>query len=322
VWSDEGTAVDYPPLGPGQAVVGRWGWELAREKDGYLLRTADGLVRRFPLGAEEAVRLPLGSVEDRNGNRIELVRDAGRLARIVDSVGRIVHVGAAPGGRIASLGVETTDAQGRSQLTPVASYRYDASGDLVQALDAEGNGWAFRYDERHRLLAHTDRCGLTFHFVYDAEGRCVESWGAWPGGPDPSLAPGLPELLADGTTPARGVHQVRITFGPDGYREVADSTQVRRYFGNGFGTVDKLVEGGSVTSFRYDELGNIVARQDPEGGITRYERDARGRPLAETDPLGRVTRVERDSYGLPLRVVDPAGGGVGRGQGRAFHGGA
>jgi RHS repeat-associated protein len=95
---------------------------------------------------------------------------------------------------------------------------------------------------------------------------------------------------------------------PGEYSEVADSTQVRRFFGNKHGTLDKWVEGGAVTTATYRDDGHILSRTDPMGATTIFERDERGRLLKVTDPLGRVTAVERDGHGLPVLLVDPAGG--------------
>jgi YD repeat-containing protein len=97
---------------------------------------------------------------------------------------------------------------------------------------------------------------------------------------------------------------------PGGYSEVADSTQVRRFFGNAHGTLDKWVEGGAVTTATYRNDGHLTSRMDPVGATTAFERDTRGRVLKITDPLGRMTAVVRDGNGLPVEVTDPMGGVV------------
>jgi YD repeat-containing protein len=181
------------------------------------------------------------------------------------------------------------------------------------ALDADDGAWRLfsttdGRGKRYRLTADTDRTGLTFHFVYDREGRCVESWGDYPGKPDPSLCDGLPRRLADGETQVKGIHHCRFDYMLGGYSEVADSTQVRRFFGNKHGTLDKKIEGAGVTTATYRDDGHLLARMDPMGATSRFERDPRGRLLKVTDPLGRVTAVERDGNGLPVQLTDAAGG--------------
>ena len=94
----------------------------------------------------------------------------------------------------------------------------------------------------------------------------MESWGDYPGKRDPSLIEDLPKRLADGVTRVKGIHHCRFDYMPGGYSEVADSTQVRRFFGNKHGTLDKSVEGGGVTSATYRDDGHILSSMDPMGG--------------------------------------------------------
>jgi RHS repeat-associated protein len=262
--------------------------------------------RRFSPTSKEGKRHRLTAIEDRNHNRIALTYRNEALVEIVDSAGRTIRVGTTAEGRIASLEVKNAAQQGR--WVAFAAYGYDEHGNLLAARDADGFSSRYAYDDEHRLTADTDRTGLTFHFVYDGEGRCVESWGDYPGKRDPSLCDGLPVHLADGKTRAKGIHHCRFDYHPGGYSEVADSTQVRRFFGNEHGTLDKRVEGGAVTTATYRADGHIVSRTDPLGATTTFERDARGRLVGVKDPLGRVMAVERDGDGLPIEITDTASG--------------
>jgi RHS repeat-associated protein len=306
VWNEQGIAVDFPMIAAGDEVVGPWGWLLRRDGDGFSLDVNDGVWRRFSAADDRGKRYRLAFVEDRNRNRIALTYERGRLVQIVDSAGRVVRVGATTEGRIASLEVKNAVAQG--SWVPFAIYTYDDRGNLAAARDADGFSSRYAYDEDHRMTEDTDRTGLTFHFVYDREGRCVESWGDYPGKVDPSLVADVPKRLADGVTRVKGIHHCRFDYMPNGYSEVADSTQVRRFFGNRHGTLDKRIEGTGVTTATYRDDGHIMSRTDPMGAVTTFERDARGRIVKTTDPLGGVTAVEYDGNGLPVAVTDPAGG--------------
>lgn len=305
VWNEQGVRSDFPLLDPGTEVIGPWGWLLRRAPDGFTLDTDDGLLRRFSPAGERNARFRLAAIEDRNRHRIALTYRDGALAEIQDSAGRRIHVPRSLEGRIAALHVLRPPAQ----PLVAATYTYSPAGDLLTAADADGHTARYAYDDRHRLLLDVDRAGLAFHFRYDAAHRCVESWGTYDPDPDRSLAKEIPDVLADGLTRARGVHHCRFTY-DDGCTEVADSREVRRFFANRFGLLDKRVEGGAVVTAAYDDLGHLLARTDPLGAVSRWERDARGRVLRVTDPLGRVTEIERDAHGLPLRVGDPAGGEV------------
>ena len=306
VWSEEGIATSFPPIAIGAEAIGPWGWLLRRESERFVLDTGDGLTRTVASANEADLRLRLIEISDRNDNRIALTYEGARLVEVLDSAGRIVRVQSTREGRIASI--QGPHPRTRDAWITLASYTYDDAGNLTAAIDAEGHATRYAYDDAHRLTSETDRTGLTFRFVYDAKGRCVETWGEYPGKADPSLADELPARLADGRTKARGVHHVRLDYHPGRYTEVADSTQIRRYFGNVHGLVDKKIEGFGVETAIYDNRGFVTSRTDGEEATTSYERDARGRLLRVVDPLGRVTTYERDAHGLPIQIVDPAGG--------------
>lgn len=307
VWNEQGIAIRFEQkLAAGQEVTGPWGFLLRRDETGFRLDADDGVSRRFEQADEKRRSFRLSSIEDRNGNRISLRYGGGRLSEIADSAGRVLRVRATPEGRIASLEAQNAVSQG--QWIAFATYTYDDAGNLTSATDADGFTARYAYDDDHKLIADTDRTGLCFHFVYDRERRCVESWGDYPGKRDPSLIDDLPERLADGETKAKGIHHCRFDYMPGYHSEVADSTMVRKYFGNAHGTLDKRCEGPAVVEAAYRADGHIVARRKADGGLTRFERDARGRLLKVTDPLGRVTSIARDGNGLPVEITDPAGG--------------
>jgi RHS repeat-associated protein len=306
VWNDQGMPVAFPIIEPGQEVPGAWGWVLRRDSRGFELDD-DGPVKRRFGPADEGQRVyRLEAVVDRNRNQISLTYEGARLSEITDSAGRKIRLKPSPEGRIGALEVSNAASQGA--WVPFAEYQYDGEGNLTSVRDADGFFWRYAYDDEHRLTADTDRAGLTFHFVYGRDGRCVEAWGDYPGKRDPSLAEDLPPVLADGVTRVKGIHHCKFSYHPGGYSEVADSTQVRRFFGNARGQLDKSVQGGSVAASTYREDGQLMTETDPMGGTTSYGRDGRGRLLEVTDPLGRVTTIARDGNGLPIQITDPAGG--------------
>ena len=306
VWNEQGIAVDFPSIDAGAEVVGPWGWLLRRDNAGFALDADDGVWRHFTAADERGKRYRLAAVEDRNRNRIALTYEEGKLVEVLDSAGRVIRFTSTREGRIASIEVKNAVAQG--QWVAFGTYTYDERGDLTTATDADGLTARYAYDEEHRLTCDTDRIGLAFHFIYDREGRCTQSWGDYPGKRDPSLAEGLPKVLGDHETRAKGIHHCRFDYGPGGYSEVADSTQVRRFFGNEHGTLDKSDEGGGITTATYRDDGHILSSTGPMGATTLFERDVRGRLVKVTDPLGRVTAVERDANGLPIVITDAAGG--------------
>ncbi|WP_437909499.1 RHS repeat-associated core domain-containing protein [Sorangium sp. So ce327] len=303
LWTGNGMYVDFTPMRVGESAVGPSGWLLVRGQTGFVLDRGDGRWLVFEHAWQD--RYLLSAETDSHDNRISFFYKEGVLAQIVDSVGRRVEVRSTREGRIASF--EVKNAAHRGQLVPFARYRYDDAGDLVLAEDAMGAATRYTYTD-HLLTCQEHPTGLCFYFVYDGAGRCVETWGAYPGREDESLAADVPAVLADGTTAAKGIFHTKLEYGPDNYVEAADSISVERFFGNDFGSIDKAVTAAGVFCRTYDAWGNLLSFTDATGATTRWERDARGRELRITDALGRVTTFERDADGHIRRAVDPAGG--------------
>lgn len=304
VWTAGGTMVELDAPKHGGGTLGPSGWVLVRVGEGFVLDTGDG--RSLLFNEREGKRLRLSAIRDDWGNEIVLEYEEGRLARVIDSVGRVVRVRSTREGRIASWEVKNAVEQG--VWVPFATYTYSAEGDLAYARDAEGAATSYYYDEEHRMRAQTSPLGLTFHYRHDRRGRCIETWGDYGEEPDLSLSAQVPAMLADGETKAKGIYHCVFLYGDTGYSEVVDSLTVHRYFGNPFGKIDKAVVGRGVFERRYDAAGNLIAFIDPLGGITTWRRDGRGRVLQITDPLGRETVIDRDPSGHIRRVVDPVGG--------------
>ncbi|MEV0170920.1 DUF6531 domain-containing protein [Streptomyces sp. NPDC050803] len=64
---------------------------------------------------------------------------------------------------------------------------------------------------------------------------------------------------------------------------------------------------GNTTSYRYNELLQLVAETDPLGHTVFSEWDRYERLIARTDALGRTTRYEYDDQGAPTAVIRPDG---------------
>jgi RHS repeat-associated protein len=302
LWTGAGTALDFEVLDEGEAGLGPDGWILVRDALGFIL-DANGTYYIFQhrVGSKHL----LTAVRDAHGNTTSLTYQDDRLDTINDAAGRTVRVRRTPEGRIEAF--ETKNAPHQGQWIRLRRYVYNGSGDLVSAEDPEGHVTRYEYDERHLLKAHTSPENLTFHFIYDGGGRCIETWGVHPEPDRLGLVPDVPAVLADGAK-AKGIHHCKFQYHEQGYSEVVDSATVHRYFGNELGKLDKAVSGGAVYTRTYDETGNLLSFTNPLGATTTWERDARGRVLRVTDPLGRTTVIEREPDGHIRRVTDPGGG--------------
>ncbi|WP_437534767.1 RHS repeat-associated core domain-containing protein [Sorangium sp. So ce726] len=306
VWTEDGLDVPFGVVERDTGVMGPHGWVLHRHEEGFALDMPDGTRRIFEpdLGEPTRRRLRLTAVEDRARNRIQLHYSGASLSRIVDCVGRTIRVLTTREGRMAAL--EVVCASGR--VVRFATYEHDPAGNLAKVTDADGHATAYVYDDDHRLVSYRLPTGQVFLFRYDDEGRGVESWGEHESGIDPCLADDLPEFLADRRTRAKGIHHVKVEYGPHGYSEVADAACTFRYVGNEHGKADKAVANGRVFARTYDARGHLTSYTDAMGATTRWERDLFGNETRVVDALGQVTCIERLPNGDITRILDPDGG--------------
>ena len=274
---------------------------LRRDGGGYVL-SQEGRFYVFAERREES--LLLSRIVDRNGNTITLRYENGLLAGAVDSAGREVRVRRQPSGLIDAFEVKNAAAQGR--WIRFRSYSYDDAGDLVAAIDPHGHAMRFEYDDEHRLVKRAEPGGLVAHFRYDDAGRCVESFCTRD---DSGLDEGVPEVLADGVTKARGFLHVKLDFGPD-FSQLATSRAVRRMEGGALEQPTQATWSGGVHSFAYDAAGQLTEYMDALERVTRIERGADGRVLRRVDPTGAATEQSFDDLGQLSEVRDAEGGFV------------
>lgn len=303
----KGATVEFPCFdGEGyQSSAGSWA--LIRKGSGYLLRAGNEFFHYFLPDPDEPSSFRLARVSYRNRGALTLLYDGKRLARVVDTAGRNVDFSGTPDGRITGISVTADD----GARIDFARYDYDAAGRLVSATDADGHVWQYRYDDDNRLLEMRLPTGLSFHYLYDRTGRCVETWGADRNGSDPALSADVPELLADGKTRAKGILHAKLDYLDDDTTEVVDSVRVQRFTADASGGVATGVSaGGGVTTREYDDRGQITAIEDANGGVTRKVRNGMGHVIREIDPEGSELSFARDREGRIVEVTDPLGGKV------------
>jgi RHS repeat-associated protein len=204
----------------------------------------------------------------------------GYLLQVIDSAGRHLRMDNDEAGRITAV-----TARHRGEERPLIRYAYNEAGDLTGVTDALGQTTHMQY-RQHLMVAKTDRNGQTFHWEYDQKGRCTHTWG------DGGLMEGWIEYhptkgynlvtnaLGQTTTyyytPDSLVTQIKDPLGHSKFIEYTDDFEVYR----------EIDEEANVTGYSYDERGNRIRIEQPDGSAYTFSYDADDRLVLTTDPQG------------------------------------
>ena len=154
------------------------GYELFAESGNrFILRHATEGTLTFLRTSVEAVSAKL--VERVRGGRREVITydTVGRLARMVQTGrtedGAEITFRYNPRGELWQI-VRTTEKAGAQVIV---RYSYNEGGCLVEVRNALNAVTSFAFDAEKRVIRETDANGYSFHYEYDAAGRCVASAG-------------------------------------------------------------------------------------------------------------------------------------------------
>ncbi|HEX5084340.1 MAG TPA: RHS repeat-associated core domain-containing protein, partial [Blastocatellia bacterium] len=279
-------------------------WLERIDENVYVVRNNDGTRFKFApasqpssaaaethVGDSETNALRLTEIADRNGNRVALSYDQGRLSYIEDSAGgrlnfvyTILNNGAA---RLA--GINRALNANSSRNSRLVNYSYDANGRLINATDRGLVPWRYAYDQNHLLVRETNRNGLSFHFEYEgvgAEARCAHTWG-------------------DG-----GIYERRLTYDYQARTTVVENSLGHRTM-YGFNELDLPVTIinalGGAKHYTYGMNGELLSEIDEIGRMTSYGYDGNGDCVSVTNPDRTTRRYEYTSDSLPQKLIDEAG---------------
>ncbi|MFF7246806.1 DUF6531 domain-containing protein [Embleya sp. NPDC008237] len=274
----DGMVLRYPVPRPGEPVMpmGGYRWPLVWDgaPNGTFTVTDPQRGRIWSFAALPEVlsrRIPVRSLVDRNGSRIDyLYDDAGVPFEVTHSGGYRVAVDTA-GGLITGfrlLGADPVTHMRSDDPTasiPLVTFVYGESGDLSEVVNSSGRPLRFTYDDHHRMTSWTDRNGTWYQYEYDEAGRCVRGSGI----------DGVMDNSFD-------------------YDDAARTTRM----------TDAL---GAVREYEYNDWSQVVRETDPLGGTRFTEWDSYNRRVAVTDELGHTTRYSYDALGNTVGIVLPNG---------------
>src|ERR1017187_3051656 len=290
--------------------------KISRSADYWTVTTPTGRELLFQDVArdQDSPLLP-SRLQDAFGNFWDFLYEQGRLAGLRDSAGRNILLRRDRLGRIVALDLADGDA---SRPVRIREYEYDFMGDLIAVVDAVGNRTTYEY-QNHLLVRETDRDGNTWHFNYDAQKRCYQTWGSegllfrqFDFGPPGDHRTRMIDAVGNQwlyEADANGLVTATIT--PLGFREEtlwSDKMEMlastdrnghqEHYEYNENGNLVKLIDpGDNAWAFEYNQRGQGTRFTDPDGNVTERLYSPQGALVEYRDPLANVTRFENHARG-------------------------
>ena len=247
----------------------------------------------------------LTAAKDLNGNTLAFSEEG-----IVSDTGVSVSFGRDAEGRI----TEVVDPEGE-----VIAYKYDAAGDLVSVVDREENETKLGYgvEERpHYLDSIIDPLGRpAVRTEYDDKGRLKRTLDV--DGDSVSFSFD-PENSTQTVYDHSGKHPTFYEYDDRGnviqqVNSLGHITKLNYDDPNNPTTVTSITDAnGNLTTYRYDENGNILRRSEPyspgsEPSYTHYSYDDNGNQTLMVLPSGIASRQIYDTLGNLLRLEDASG---------------
>ncbi len=182
-----------------------------------------------------------------------------------------------------------------SEPTEQLQLTYNAQGFVSQVADGTGNIWAYTYDTAGHLLSVTapgpTAAGLTTSYTYDT-------------GSNPETANALLSITSpDGS-------QENFTYDALGRLSGTSAnggTEATTYTYLGEAEVQSTDAAGDVSIVWYNALGLPARVQDPLGGISSYLYDNNGNLVTYTDAAGDTYQYTYDQNGNLTQTVNPLG---------------
>ena len=291
---DDGQVLHYDRPAAGEPVLPVRGarWALTWDRDTDEIRIFDpetGLTRHFPAvhyGDEFGQIRDLTAMADRNGNRIDILRDEAGTPTGLEHPGYRLALDStvtAAGPRITEMRLLAEEPE---HSVIIKRYLYDDQGRLTGVIDSSGIPYTYEWDEADRVTAWIDRVGYRYVYEYGPDGRVMRSIGD--GG------------FLSGSLEYRDDERVTVLTNSLGQK----TTYAYDENGHVCSITDPL---GNIAFTEYDRYGRIVSLTDQTGSTTRYVFSENGAPSTVSDAAGGTTTIAYDANNFPASVVTPSG---------------
>ena len=187
----------------------------------------------------------------------------------------------------AGQAIKKIDANGN-----VTQYEFDACGRNIATIDTFGNRTEFTYDAAGRQLSMKDANGNTVSYEYDALGRKIKT------------------VYPDGTYSTVKYNNLGQKTGET---DTAGLTTKFEY--NDAGRLSAVVKpevNGETPrwEYSYNQYGQRISIKDPKGNVTNFTYDYAGRQLSRTLPMGQKETVEYNTFAQLVKQTDFKGQSV------------
>ena len=232
--------------------------------------------------------------------------------------GRLSYVQDANGNRI-TLGYNTQDQlitltysnpADPSEPTEQLSLTYNAQGFNSQVADGTGDVWSYTYDAAGHLLSVTAPGNLTTTYTYDT-------------GSNPETANALLSIISHdgsqqnftydtatgqlvGTSANGGADAITYTYQDAAEVTATDASgaQTINWY-NDFALPARVQEPlGGVSTYLYDNNGNLISYTDGGGNTYQYTYDENGNLTQIVNPLGQTTEMTNGSLDTLTSITD------------------
>ncbi len=165
------------------------------------------------------------------------------------------------------------------------SFTYDASGNILTAIDGAGKTRKYTYNSRGQVLTATNPAGGVTTLTYNADGTVATRQD--PAGNVTTFSYDNLKRLASILKP----DQSSVSFTRDGLDQILSVTDER----------------GKVTRSTYDGNMNLKSVTDPLHQTSTLSHDTDDLPSSVTDPLGNSTIFKYDPLGSVTGITNAAG---------------
>ena len=236
----------------------------------------------------------------------------GSSFRHVDYLGRVIIEGennpqnftSSQPVRRASQNSKSSSASPRNSETVTEFTSYDAAGNPVETLDAQGGLTRRTYDAANRLIREVSAAGRTQTFDYDQAGR-LRRMGVGLSVPEqkPAVSENVeweePTAWAYTTLTYDAASRIIAQTYPDG------TTEHTTY--DALGRIVRVQHGARTATYAYDRCSRLIRMSDNSAGNRRFIYDAAGQLVTAVDALGYRTHFEYDAAGQMVRTLDATG---------------